>query len=125
MHFRRADANTVRSDAGFEVTVDYPRRVEYREGERRLGFAVEMTGSEVPATFILYDSPGQHWLPPYAMERIDPSQRREILVRVTAALAFLGDTPEWASNSIDENAKWRHIYKDALARVAASLDSKS
>jgi hypothetical protein len=123
MHFRRADANTVLSDADFEVRVEYPRRVEYREGERRLGFTVEMTGSEAPASFILYDEANAHWLPPHAADGIEPSQRREILIRVTAALAFLGDTPEWSSNSIDENAKWRHIYKEALALVAGSLSA--
>jgi hypothetical protein len=125
VHFRRLDATRVLSDADCEIRIDYPRRVEYREGPRRLHFAIEATGSEAPAAFILYDEATGHWLEPYTDDLIDLKHQREILIRVTAALAFLGAAPEWSSNSIDENAKWRHIYKEALGLVAASLEPSS
>jgi hypothetical protein len=108
------------------VVIDFPRSVEYREGDRRLSFYMETTGIVGPTAFTLFDDLGSSsWLPPHSEEPLTLGYRREILIRVTAALAFLGATPGWSSKSIDENAKWRDIYQEALARVAEALGTLS
>lgn len=125
MAFRRNGLHAVQHSDGFEVREQLPAFVAYSEGGRTLHFSAELTGPSSPYAIILYeDTKRANWEPPHHGEVITPERLREMEIRVTAALAFLGVTPLWSaanSSGLANVERWRDIYALALARVAAQL----
>jgi hypothetical protein len=79
---------SVVSDEGFRVRLFGLRRgLEYSEGDHVLRVGVERASG--PASWIIYTSTIESWLPPFEHEPLTEGTRREIRLRIISALDFL------------------------------------
>ena len=126
MMLERTGAHTVEDrSAGFVIREAFPHWLDYEEGRTVVRFAAEMTGPASPYAIILYFGPESlRPRPSHAAE--EPARQREIVTRVTAALALLRITPLWSGGPPDRapalwGEYWRDVYAEALSRVAAQM----
>jgi len=124
MTLTRIGPRSVSSDDGFDVEEQFPARLVYRDGARRMSFSAELTAFDSPFSILLFDETGgRRWAPPHEGEAVADSAYRQILVRVNAALVVLGIRADWQTLPPErERGDWAAIRSEAayLARGSKS-----
>ena len=117
MTLTRTGPRSVSSDDGFAVDEEFPERLVYRDGARRMSFSAELTAYDSRFSILLFDDAnGRRWEAPHRDETISETAYREILVRVNAALAVLGIRADWQTLPPErDRGDWAAIRSEAVA----------